>query len=67
MNEMKVLSAVACVSVFLATGAMAEILGVQQGFQPTPKTMCQKRFNEALQVEKPLVWMAAVRVLEVTN
>ena len=37
MNAIRVLSGVACVSVFLATGAVAEILGVQPGTSANPK------------------------------
>ena len=37
MNTIRVLSGVACVSVLLATGAMAEILGVQPGTSANPK------------------------------
>ena len=37
MNTIRVLSGVACVSVFLATGAVAEILGVQPGTSANPK------------------------------
>ena len=37
MNTIHVLSGVACVSVFLATGAVAEILGVQPGTSANPK------------------------------
>ena len=45
MNEMKVLSAVACVSVLLATGAMAEILGVQPGTSANPKDNVPKEIQ----------------------
>ncbi len=37
MNRVHVLSGVACVSLLLATGAMAEILGVQPGTSDNPK------------------------------
>ena len=37
MNKVYVLSGVACVSVFLATGVLAEILGVQPGTSDNPK------------------------------
>ena len=37
MNKLRILSGVACVSVFLATGAVAEILGVQPGTSANPK------------------------------
>jgi len=37
MNKIHVVSSVACVSVFLATGAFAEILGVQPGTSKNPK------------------------------
>lgn len=37
MNKVQVLSGVACVSLFLATGALAEILGVQPGTSDNPK------------------------------
>jgi hypothetical protein len=37
MNKIHVVSSVACVSVFLATGAFAEILGVQSGTSTNPK------------------------------
>jgi hypothetical protein len=37
MNRIHVLSGVACVSLLLATGAMAEILGVQPGTSANPK------------------------------
>jgi hypothetical protein len=37
MNKIQVLSGVACVSVLLATGAFAEILGVQPGTSDNPK------------------------------
>jgi hypothetical protein len=37
MNKLHVWSGVACVSVFLATGALGEILGVQPGTSDNPK------------------------------
>ena len=37
MNKVHVVSGVACVSVFLATGALGEILGVQPGTSDNPK------------------------------
>ena len=37
MNKIQILSGLACVSVFLATGAFAEILGVQPGTSDNPK------------------------------
>jgi hypothetical protein len=37
MNKIHVLSGVACVSVFLATGALAELKGVQPGTSANPK------------------------------
>ncbi len=37
MNSIQILSGVACVSIFLATGAFAEILGVQPGTSDNPK------------------------------
>ena len=37
MNKVQVLSGVACVSLLLATGAFAEILGVQPGTSDNPK------------------------------
>src|SRR6185295_16697084 len=37
MNKIRILVGVACVSVFLATGAFAEILGVQPGTSDNPK------------------------------
>lgn len=37
MNRVHVLSGVACVSLLLATGAMAEILGVQPGTSENPQ------------------------------
>jgi hypothetical protein len=37
MNKVQVLSGVACVSLVLATGAFAEILGVQPGTSDNPK------------------------------
>jgi hypothetical protein len=52
MNKVQVLSGVACVSVLLATGAFAEILGVQ------------RRFNET---EEPLTPVTVVRANEMTH
>ena len=37
MNRVHVLSGIVCVSLLLATGAMAEILGVQPGTSDNPK------------------------------
>ncbi len=47
MNKMHILSGVACVSVFLATGAFAEILGVQPGTSDNPKDNVPKEIQRA--------------------
>jgi len=45
MNRVHVLSGVACVSLLLATGAMAEILGVQPGTADNPKDNVPKEIQ----------------------
>jgi len=45
MNRVHVLSGVACVSLLLATGAMAEILGVQPGTSDNPKDNVPKEIQ----------------------
>ena len=45
MNRVHVLSGVACVSLLLATGAMAEILGVQPGTSDSPKDNVPKEIQ----------------------
>ena len=45
MNALKVLGGVACVSVLLATGALAEILGVQPGTSSNPKDNVPKEIQ----------------------
>lgn len=45
MNRVHVLSGVACVSLLLATGAMAEILGVQPGTSENPKDNVPKEIQ----------------------
>jgi hypothetical protein len=45
MNRVQVLSGVACMSVLLATGAMAEILGVQPGTSDNPKDNVPKEIQ----------------------
>ena len=45
MNALKVLSGVACMSVLLATGAYAEILGVQPGTSDNPKDNVPKEIQ----------------------
>ena len=47
MNKMSVLSGVACASVLLATGAVAEILGVQPGTSSNPKDNVPKELQRA--------------------
>jgi hypothetical protein len=47
MNALKVLGGVACVSVFLATGAVAEILGVQPGTSDNPKDNVPKEIQRS--------------------
>lgn len=47
MNKIHILSGVACVSVFLATGAFAEILGVQPGTSDNPKDNVPKEIQRA--------------------
>ncbi len=47
MNKMRILSGVACVSVFLATSAFAEILGVQPGTSDNPKDNVPKEIQRA--------------------
>ena len=47
MNKIHVLSGVACVSVFLATGAVAEILGVQPGTSSNPKDNVPKEIQRS--------------------
>lgn len=47
MNKMRILSGVACVSVFLAAGAYAEILGVQPGTSDNPKDNVPKEIQRA--------------------
>jgi hypothetical protein len=46
MNRVQVLSGVACMSVLLATGAMAEILGVQPGTSDNPKDNVPKEIQQ---------------------
>ena len=45
MNKIRILAGVACVSVFLATGAFAEILGVQPGTSDNPKDNVPKEIQ----------------------
>ena len=45
MNKIQVLSGVACVSLLLATGAVAEILGVQPGTSDNPKDNVPKEIQ----------------------
>jgi hypothetical protein len=45
MNKVQVLSGVACLSMLLATGAMAEILGVQPGTSDNPKDNVPKEIQ----------------------
>lgn len=47
MNKIHVLSGLACVSVFLATGALAEILGVQPGTSSDPKDNVPKEIQRS--------------------
>ena len=47
MNKIHVLSGVACVSMFLATGALAEILGVQPGTSSDPKDNVPKEIQRS--------------------
>ena len=47
MNKIRILAGVACVSVFLATGAFAEILGVQPGTSDNPKDNVPKEIQRA--------------------
>lgn len=45
MNKIRVLSGVACASLLLATGAVAEILGVQPGTSDNPKDNVPKEIQ----------------------
>jgi hypothetical protein len=45
MNRVQVVSIVACMSILLATGAMAEILGVQPGTSDNPKDNVPKEIQ----------------------
>jgi hypothetical protein len=45
MNRVQVVSVVACMSMLLATGAMAEILGVQPGTSDNPKDNVPKEIQ----------------------
>jgi hypothetical protein len=45
MNRVHILSGAACLSVLLATGAMAEILGVQPGTSDNPKDNVPKEIQ----------------------
>jgi hypothetical protein len=47
MNKVQVLSGVVCVSVLLATGALAEILGVQPGTSDNPKDNVPKEIQRS--------------------
>lgn len=47
MNKIRILAGVACVSVFLATGALAEVLGVQPGTSDNPKENVPKEIQRA--------------------
>ena len=47
MTNIPVLSSVACASLFLATGAVAEILGVQPGTSSNPKDNVPKEIQRA--------------------
>lgn len=47
MNKVHVLSGIACVSVFLATGALAEIQGVQPGTSDNPKENVPKEIQRS--------------------
>ena len=64
MKRVHVLSGVACVSLLLATGAMAEILGVHQGPRLILKTICRSRFSK---MKQPLARAAVVQAHGVTN
>lgn len=45
MNKLRFLSAVACVSLFLATGAIAEVQGIQPGTSDNPKDNVPKEIQ----------------------
>ena len=45
MNKVRILSAVACVSLFLATGAIAEVQGIQPGTSDNPKDNVPKEIQ----------------------
>ena len=45
MNRVHILSGVACLSILLATGAMAEILGIQPGTSDNPKDNVPKEIQ----------------------
>ena len=53
MNKVLVLSGVACVSVFLATGAFAEILGVQPGTSSNPKDNVPNEIQRSTNGQEP--------------
>jgi hypothetical protein len=61
MNKLQVLSGVVCMSVLLATGAFAELLGSQPGTSSNAKDNVPKEIQEALQAEELLVRVAVVR------
>jgi hypothetical protein len=45
MNKIRILSAIACVSLFLATGASAEVQGIQPGTSDNPKDNVPKEIQ----------------------
>ena len=47
MNTLKVLGGVACVSLFMATGAFAEVLGTQPGTSSNPKDNVPKEIQRS--------------------
>ena len=47
MNKIRILAGVACVSVLLATGVSAEILGIQPGTSDNPKDNVPKEIQRA--------------------
>ena len=47
MNKIHILTSAACVSVFLVTGAFAEIIGVQPGTSDNPKDNVPKEIQRA--------------------
>ena len=67
MNKVQVLSGVACVSLLLATGAFAEILGVQPGTSDNPKDNVPKEIQRGTAGGAPLVLPDLVPVHEAAN